>query len=300
MGWWVFRGWAGFMLLRNWLVTCSSILGCIDAVRREEREERKRLAFWAPNHLLCLRSDLYYTTVTQPKQPTPSQPIHPTHPAPPQPSAPFETSHFVAWGTIAIASLAATIFGAPDLAARMALPFGLAATVGGFLIGNLVPGKLHGVLHPVVVTAVISNAGAALYGAVRGLDYSLSQKIYLAKVGAWVWVGLGGWGVALWVRGWGKTAGGMWCYVCVVGGWPSSATINLHLLTPPPKPNQSNPLQSTPNQSNPPRTRAPAPWAPATSSCRSSASSSSPSASASTRSATRCGATSPRSSARRC
>jgi hypothetical protein len=101
----------------------------------------------------------------------------------PQPAPPFEASHFIAWGTIAAASLAAAVFGAPDLAARMALPFGLAATVGGFLIGNLVPGKLHGVLHPVVVTAIIANAGAALYGTVRGLSYDVSQKVYLAKVG---------------------------------------------------------------------------------------------------------------------
>ncbi|GBF88340.1 plastidal glycolate glycerate translocator, chloroplastic [Raphidocelis subcapitata] len=107
---------------------------------------------------------------------TPVKPVPKGKPAPP-----FETGHYVAWGTIAVLSLVGAVFGAPDLAASMALPFGLAATVGGFLIGNLVPGKLQGVLHPVVVTALIANAGAALYGAVRGLSYDVSQKVYLAK-----------------------------------------------------------------------------------------------------------------------
>jgi hypothetical protein len=156
--------------------------------------------------------------------PTPPPPPRPS-PSSPQPSPPFEASHYIAWGAIAAVSLAATLFGGPDLAARMALPFGLAATVGGFLIGarpphraaacrlslhlhpnplpappahhatpvpllllqppspgNLVPAKMHGVLHPVVVTAVIANAGAALHGALRGLGYDVAQKVYLAKV----------------------------------------------------------------------------------------------------------------------
>lgn len=99
-----------------------------------------------------------------------------------KPSPPFEASHFVAWGLIAAASLAATALGSPELAARMALPFGLAATVGGYLLGSLVPAKLQGVLHPVVVTAVLGNLGAALHGAMRGLDYATAQTVYLAKV----------------------------------------------------------------------------------------------------------------------
>lgn len=36
-------------------------------------------------------------------------------------------------------------------------------------------------LHPVVVTAVIANAGAALWGSLQGLSYAAAQKVYLAK-----------------------------------------------------------------------------------------------------------------------
>jgi hypothetical protein len=52
-----------------------------------------------------------------------------------KPSPPFLPSHYIAWGVIAVSSLAATVFGGPELGAQMALPFGLAATIGGFLIG---------------------------------------------------------------------------------------------------------------------------------------------------------------------
>lgn len=96
-------------------------------------------------------------------------------------SPPFQTSHFIAWGAIAATSLAATLIGDAATGLQMVLPFGLAATVGGFLIGNLVPAQYQGVLHPVVVTAFISNAGVAFHGALRGLAYDASQKVYLAK-----------------------------------------------------------------------------------------------------------------------
>lgn len=107
---------------------------------------------------------------------TPVQPVSKGKPSPP-----FESSHFMAWGSIAAVSLVATLLGGPDIAAQMALPFGLAATVGGYLIGNLVPGKYHGVLHPVLITAVIGNLGAALHGYLRGLAYDAAQTVYLAK-----------------------------------------------------------------------------------------------------------------------
>ncbi len=77
-----------------------------------------------------------------------------------------------------------TLAGGPDLAARAALPFGLAATVGGYLIGEQVPKELQGVLHPVVVTALVANAGAALHGELMGWSYTKAQQVYLAKVRA--------------------------------------------------------------------------------------------------------------------
>jgi len=48
--------------------------------------------------------------------------------------------------------------------------------------GELVPKAYHGVLHPVLVTAVVANAGLALQGNLLGISYAAAQKAYLAKV----------------------------------------------------------------------------------------------------------------------
>lgn len=53
-----------------------------------------------------------------------------------KPSPPFLSLHYAAWGAIAAASVAATAVGGPQLAAQAALPYGLAVTVGGFLVGE--------------------------------------------------------------------------------------------------------------------------------------------------------------------
>lgn len=53
-----------------------------------------------------------------------------------KPSPPFLPLHYIAWGTIAAVSLAATAFGGPGYGLQAALPYGLAVTVGGFLIGG--------------------------------------------------------------------------------------------------------------------------------------------------------------------
>lgn len=45
------------------------------------------------------------------------------------------------------------------------------------------PKAYHGVLHPVLVTAVVANAGLALQGKLLGISYAAAQKAYLAKVG---------------------------------------------------------------------------------------------------------------------
>jgi hypothetical protein len=37
-------------------------------------------------------------------------------------------------------------------------------------------------LHPVVVTALVANAGAALHGAVYGVSYDTALKMYYSKV----------------------------------------------------------------------------------------------------------------------
>lgn len=98
-----------------------------------------------------------------------------------KPAAPFTRAHYAAWAAIGAASLAATLADPAGLGARAALPFGLAATVGGYLIGERVPKAAQGVLHPVVVTALVANAGVAAQGALRGLPYAASQAAYLNK-----------------------------------------------------------------------------------------------------------------------
>lgn len=53
-----------------------------------------------------------------------------------KPSPPFMSLHYIAWGTIFAGSFAAIAFGGPQMAAQAALPYGLAVTLGGFLIGE--------------------------------------------------------------------------------------------------------------------------------------------------------------------
>jgi putative effector of murein hydrolase len=98
-----------------------------------------------------------------------------------KPSAPFTKTHYFSWSLIGALSLAATVADPSGLGANMALPFGLAATVGGYLLGEQVPKSAQGVLHPVVVTALVANGGVALQGALRGLSYAASQSAYLNK-----------------------------------------------------------------------------------------------------------------------
>jgi hypothetical protein len=57
-----------------------------------------------------------------------------------KPSAPFLASHYIVWGSIFVASLVATVVGGPELGFQAALPLGLAATVGGYLLGEQTAG----------------------------------------------------------------------------------------------------------------------------------------------------------------
>jgi hypothetical protein len=59
-----------------------------------------------------------------------------------KPSPPFMSLHYIAWGTIFAASLVAIAVGGPQMAAQAALPFGLAVTLGGFLIGRVMRAQL--------------------------------------------------------------------------------------------------------------------------------------------------------------
>nr|QKY15132.1 plastidal glycolate glycerate translocator (PLGG) [Polytomella parva] len=104
----------------------------------------------------------------------------------PKASTPITSAHFLAWGSIATATLAATLWsthsgGPASLAAQMALPFNLAATVLAYLIGSQVPKHLHGIFHPVLVTAVLAHVAVVFHGSLRGLSFDAAQVVYLNK-----------------------------------------------------------------------------------------------------------------------
>lgn len=97
-----------------------------------------------------------------------------------KPSPPFQLSHWLSWGAIAAVSLLVAVLD-NSLVPKVMLPFQLACTVGGYIVGCAVPKALQNLLHPVVVTAVLANAGAAAIGSLQGYDYVYSLKAYYAK-----------------------------------------------------------------------------------------------------------------------
>ncbi|GFH23886.1 uncharacterized protein HaLaN_21578 [Haematococcus lacustris] len=96
-------------------------------------------------------------------------------------ASPYLAAHWVAWGGLAVASLAATLADPAGLGSQMALPFNLSATLLGFLLGNAMPKAVQAVLHPVVMTALAANAGAWLHGRIMGISYAAAQKVYYSK-----------------------------------------------------------------------------------------------------------------------
>jgi hypothetical protein len=97
-------------------------------------------------------------------------------------SSPFLSLHYLAWAAVTVASGVA-IVAAPSSAASFALPFTLSITIIGYLLGNAVPAKFQGLLHPVLSTALAGNFACALYGIMSSAGYESAMKIFLAKVG---------------------------------------------------------------------------------------------------------------------
>jgi predicted lipid-binding transport protein (Tim44 family) len=56
-----------------------------------------------------------------------------------KPSTPFLQSHWAAWGAVAALSLGLTIANPGQFGMQAALPFNLACTLLGFLLGNAMP-----------------------------------------------------------------------------------------------------------------------------------------------------------------
>lgn len=64
----------------------------------------------------------------------------------------------------------------------MTFPCLLAATLEGTLIGSLLPAPANRILHPIIVTCLVINAGAAVFGLATGIGYHQTLQSYLTKV----------------------------------------------------------------------------------------------------------------------
>jgi len=91
-----------------------------------------------------------------------------------------EISSFCAGGVAAV-SVALACFN-HGWAIYMTFPCLLAATLEGTLIGSLLPAPANRILHPIIVTCLVINAGAAVFGLATGMGYQQTLQSYLTKV----------------------------------------------------------------------------------------------------------------------
>lgn len=92
------------------------------------------------------------------------------------------SSCFAIAGAVAVFSLAAAAFGPSQWATKLVIPFMLAATVEGLLIGSAIPKAIAKFVHPLITCGLIANFGAALYAAAIGWPYKEALRLYLTKV----------------------------------------------------------------------------------------------------------------------
>uniref|UniRef100_A0A0D9V1H6 Plastidal glycolate/glycerate translocator 1, chloroplastic n=1 Tax=Leersia perrieri TaxID=77586 RepID=A0A0D9V1H6_9ORYZ len=95
--------------------------------------------------------------------------------------SPFATFEFWAWGAVFVASFAVAYVNPTALGttARTCLPFLLASTVLGYMVGSGLPSGVKTVLHPIICCALSADLAAIAYGylsrsgvdAVLGCDY---------------------------------------------------------------------------------------------------------------------------------
>ena len=62
------------------------------------------------------------------------------------------------------------------------MPFMLASTVMGYLLGTAVPSAMSMVLHPLVTCALVTNVAAFAHSAISGRTFESIVRAYLAKV----------------------------------------------------------------------------------------------------------------------
>lgn len=84
-------------------------------------------------------------------------------------------------GIVAAAAVGLACFN-PGWSMYMTFPCLLAATLEGTLIGALLPAPANRVLHPIIVTCLVINATAAIFGSATGLGYYHTLESYLTKV----------------------------------------------------------------------------------------------------------------------
>ncbi|KAG1671561.1 hypothetical protein FOA52_011284 [Chlamydomonas sp. UWO 241] len=95
-----------------------------------------------------------------------------------KPASPFLPLHYAAWAAIVAASGVGIATGSP---LNLALPFMLGITVIGYCMGNAVPAKFQGLLHPVLSTALAGNFACAMFGLISSAGYDQAMRTYLSK-----------------------------------------------------------------------------------------------------------------------
>ncbi|XP_052145572.1 plastidal glycolate/glycerate translocator 1, chloroplastic-like [Oryza glaberrima] len=97
--------------------------------------------------------------------------------------SPFATLEFWAWGAVFVASFAVAYVNPTALGttARTCLPFLLASTVLGYMVGSGLPSGVKKVLHPIICCALSADLAAIAYGYLSrsGVDAVLGD--YLTK-----------------------------------------------------------------------------------------------------------------------
>ncbi|KAL3139383.1 hypothetical protein ABBQ38_003717 [Trebouxia sp. C0009 RCD-2024] len=93
---------------------------------------------------------------------------------------PFGRMHFITWGVVATGAVGLASFN-PGWAMYMTFPCLLAGTLEGTLIGSLLPPPANRILHPIIVTCLVINATAAVFGSATGVGYHHTLESYLTK-----------------------------------------------------------------------------------------------------------------------
>ncbi|KAG2550201.1 plastidal glycolate/glycerate translocator 1, chloroplastic-like [Panicum virgatum] len=98
--------------------------------------------------------------------------------------SPFSTSETWAWAAIFVASFGVAYFNPTALGTttRTSLPFLLAATVLGFMVGSGLPAGVKKVLHPIISCALSADLAAVAYGYLSGSGLDAVLGNYYTKV----------------------------------------------------------------------------------------------------------------------